>query len=197
LPPYAATGLPAYAAIGSDGKQMVPADDERSHQLFAFTCRLLDALEVRLGPAHCELMWVGGRPVLIEIGARLHGGEKTPIISRLCTGSSQLDRSVEAWLDPHRFDAALGRPYPMRQHGAMVYLMPWRTGVLRGYDRLRDVARLHSFVEIFNLASPGPLTRRVVGLVILIHPDPEVLQRDVESLRAWERDGLYRIDPAP
>ena len=192
--PRARPGAPAYAAIGSDGKRMVPATDERSRRLFAFTCRLLDALGIRVGPAHCELMWVGGGPVLIEIGARLHGGEKTPVISRLCTGGSQLDRALEARLDPARFDAALDRPYPMRQHGAMVYLMPWRTGLLRGYGRLRDIARLPSFFEVFNLAAPGPLTRRVAGLVILIHPDPDVLSADVARLRAFEEDGLYRFE---
>jgi hypothetical protein len=195
--PRALPGAPAYAAIGSDGKRMVPATEERSRRLFAFTCRLLDALGIRVGPAHCELMWVGGGPVLIEIGARLHGGEKTPVISRLCTGGSQLDRALEARLDPARFDAALDRPYPMRQHSAMVYLMPWRTGLLRGYGRLRDIARLPSFFEVFNLAAPGPLTRRVAGLVILIHPDPDVLSADVARLRAFEDDGLYRFeDPA-
>lgn len=195
--PRALPGAPAYAAIGSDGKRLVPATDERSRRLFAFTCRLLDALGIRVGPAHCELMWVGDGPVLIEIGARLHGGEKTPVISRLCTGGSQLDRALEARLDPARFDAALGRPYPMRQHGAMVYLMPWRTGLLRGYGPLRDIARLPSFFEVFNLAAPGPLTRRVAGLVILIHPDPDVLSADVARLRAFEEDGLYRFeDPA-
>ena len=195
--PRTRPGAPAYAAIGSDGKRMVPATDERSRRLFAFTRRLLDALGIRVGPAHCELMWVGDGPVLIEIGARLHGGEKTPVISRLCTGGSQLDRALEARLDPARFDAALGRPYPMRQHGAMVYLMPWRTGLLRGYGRLREIARLPSFFEVFNLAAPGPLTRRVAGLVILIHPDPDVLSADVARLRAFEEDGLYIFeDPA-
>lgn len=192
--PQARSGAPAYAAIGSDGKRMVPAAGERPRRLFDFTCRLLDALGIRVGPAHCELMWVGEGPVLIEIGARLHGGEKTPLISRLCTGSSQLDRALEARLEPARFDAALGRPYPMHQHGAMVYLIPWRTGYLHGYGRLRDVARLPSFVEMFNLAPPGPLTRRVAGLVILIHPDPEALRADVARIRAFERDGLYRLD---
>ena len=106
------------------------------------------------------------------------------------------DRSLveAARRDPARFDAALDRPYPMRQHGAMVYLMPWRTGLLRGYGRLRDIARLPSFFEVFNLAAPGPLTRRVAGLVILIHPDPDVLSADVARLRAFEEDGLYRFE---
>jgi hypothetical protein len=199
-------GATAYAAIGSDGKRMVDAMDERSQRLFAFTCRLLDALGIRVGPAHCELMWVGdgpvligpvlNGPVLIEIGARLHGGEKTPLISRLCTGSSQLDRALEARLDPARFDAALDRPYPLRQHGAMVYLMPWRTGHLQGYGRLRDVTALPSFLEVFNLAAPGPLTRRVAGLVTLIHPDPDVLSADIARLRAFEADGLYLFQDA-
>jgi hypothetical protein len=194
--PRVRPGAPAYAAIGSDGKRMVDPTDERSQSLFAFTCRLLDALGIRVGPAHCELMWVGDHPVLIEIGARLHGGEKTPLISRLCTGSSQLDRALEARLDPARFDAALDRPYALSQHGAMVYLMPWRTGHLQGYGRLREVRALPSFLEVFNLAAPGPLTRRVAGLVILIHPDPDALSADIARLRAFEADGLYLFEDA-
>lgn len=194
----ATSGLPPYAAIGSDGKRMVPATDPRARPLFDFAAAVLDALDIRWGPGHCEILWTERGPVLVEIGARLHGGEKTPLVSRLCTGSSQLDRTVEAWLDPPRFEAALGRPYELTLHGAMVYLMPWRTGgALQGYGRLRELARLPSFVELYNLAAPGPLVRRVLGIAILIHAEPEVLQRDVDQIRAWERDGLYRIGPLP
>jgi biotin carboxylase len=191
--PESRPGRPNYSQIGSDGKRMVSATQDRSEKLFAAACRVLDALEIDNGPAHCELMWTDDRPLLIEIGARLHGGEKTPVISRLCTGSSQLDRWIEALVEPRRFDEALDQPYPLRQHGAMVYLMPWRTGHLRGYGRLRDVARLPSFVELFNLAPPGPFNRRVAGLVLLVHPLAEVLEKDVAAIRAWERDGFYRF----
>ena len=36
---------------------------------------LTDALEIRNGPGHAEVKMCRGTPVLVEVGARCHGGE--------------------------------------------------------------------------------------------------------------------------
>jgi biotin carboxylase len=50
----------------------------------ADVCR---ALDVTMGPFHCELRLVQGEPVLVEIGARLPGGQICTLVERV-TGAS-------------------------------------------------------------------------------------------------------------
>ncbi|GAA2601666.1 ATP-grasp domain-containing protein [Actinomadura fulvescens] len=52
-----------------------------------FVRRLCAALDLTLGPFHCELRLVDGEPVLIEIGARLPGGHIIELVE-LATGIS-------------------------------------------------------------------------------------------------------------
>ena len=191
------SGLAAYAAIGSDGKRMVGGDEEPADGLLAFARVVLDALGIRHGPAHCEAMMTAAGPVLVEIGARMHGGTRTPLISRACTGSSQLDRVLEALLEPERFAEALRAPYTLRRHGAMVYLTPWRHGTFGGFRRLAEVEALPSFQEAFELQRPGEPVSGVVGLVSLVHDERAILERDVERVYELERTGLYELAEVP
>jgi biotin carboxylase len=187
------SGLAAYAAIGSDGKRMVAGGEPVAQRLFAFVEEVLDALAIRNGPAHCEVLVAADGPVLVEIGARMHGGTRTPVISRFCTGSSQLDRTLEAFLEPARFEGGAEQPYTLSQHGAMAYLTPWRVGTFGGFRRFGEVAALPSFHEAFELLRPGDPVTGAVGLVSLIHPDPAVVDRDVERIYELERQGLYEL----
>ena len=62
-----------YATVGSNSKTILPGDDNLAEALFGYASRALDALGIRCGPAHFELMWIDGGPLLVEVGARLHG----------------------------------------------------------------------------------------------------------------------------
>jgi hypothetical protein len=56
-----------------DLERFVPREDPRFDQIAAFACGVLEALEIRHGPAHTELMMTDTGPALIETGARPQG----------------------------------------------------------------------------------------------------------------------------
>ena len=86
--------------------ELLPYAGKRQSALLAYTSRVLDALEIRHGPAHTELIWGDGAgPVLVETGARLSAGNNA-VLSRLCGGPCALDLTVEAIVDPEHFLAA-------------------------------------------------------------------------------------------
>ncbi len=60
--------------ISYDAMTLLPYDGERQQALQSYAYKVLDALALNFGPAHCELMWLEGEPVLVEVGARLCGG---------------------------------------------------------------------------------------------------------------------------
>lgn len=78
--------------------EFVPYSQERYGELFEYTQKALDALGVRWGAAHNEIMLTKDGPRLIETGARMCGG---PVVgfAREATGSSQADKLVEIYVD--------------------------------------------------------------------------------------------------
>jgi biotin carboxylase/glycosyltransferase involved in cell wall biosynthesis len=184
-----------YASVGSNSKAIRPGDDTVAEALFRYAARVLDALGIRHGPAHFELMWTAGGIRLVEVGARLHGAPSTHWMCRICTGTSQLDQTIDAHLDSDRFFRQASRSYVLGCHGFNFRLHPYREGWLNGFRGLDRIERLESFRSFFYMAKPGrvkPLD--CVGVVALIHPDQEVVHEDCRSIRALEKQDLFEIE---
>jgi biotin carboxylase len=81
-----------------DRVEFVPYSEEAYGQLFEYTKKALDALGIRWGAAHNEIMLTKDGPRLIETGARMCGG---PVVgfAREASGSSQADKLVEIYAD--------------------------------------------------------------------------------------------------
>jgi biotin carboxylase len=81
-----------------DYVEFVPFDKQVLGDLFEYTQKVLDALGVRWGATHTEVMLTKNGPRLIESSARMIGG---PVVgfARAATGSSQADKLVEIYVD--------------------------------------------------------------------------------------------------
>ena len=176
-----------------DAMRLLPYDGDRQRTLRDFAFAALDALEIRFGPAHCELMWVDGEPCFIEVGARLSAGVNATI-SRTCGGICQLDETVDAILAPDRFLASLNDQLSLAKLAANVFLIPPRKGRLirtRGLDELRRLPTLHSM----SVASePGTELAHVAGLVTLIDADENAIEQDMDVIRSLERAGMFEVE---
>jgi hypothetical protein len=183
------------ASLGYDGMELLPGSGEVQERLLAEACRGLDALEIRVGPGHGELIWTDAGPVLVEIGARMHGGEN-PRLAGLCGARSQIEETVRAYVDPAPPAEHAAPGYALTRHCTVAFLMPRSSGALRALPRLHEVEALEALhqVEIGDcLGIPAP---RVIGWIALIHHDKRAVDRGLAELRRIEADGLYAIDPA-
>jgi len=177
--------------VGYDAMWLMSGRGSRQDTLFAYACDVLDALDIRYGPAHCEVKWVDGEPVLVEIGARLNGGINC-WLNRDCGGVCQLDLAIDAYAEPGRFLGELDRRYLLRRHATNVFLKPPAPGFLRSLPRLSEIEGLPSMFKMTVSPKPRPV-RPVAGVVTLVHEDNDVIEADLARIRALERDGLYEI----
>lgn len=165
--------VPSYKAVGLlSTKQLLPPDGPLADRLLAFAVRVLDALEIRHGAGHCELIVDEDGPALVEIGARLHGGPPAHMMCRAATGTSQLDLLVQSCADPAGFLAAVSRRYRLAGGATMVLL---RDDALRG-----EIERLPSAQSIVWNEPNGARPPSVAGLATLIHPERKVVEADLE-----------------
>jgi hypothetical protein len=176
-----------------DAMILLPYHGERQEILQSYAFKVLDALAIHFGPAHCELMWVDNEPVLIEVATRLTAGINS-VLSGICGGICQLDETANAILDPGHFLASLNQEPRLQRRAANVFLMPECQGRLvrlHGLDEIRHLPTLHSMSVS---AQPGDTLNRVAGLVTLVHEDIQSIERDINSIRKLVRGGLFEVE---
>jgi biotin carboxylase len=183
-----------------NGMSSVPSDDPHHANLRTYAFAVLDALGIRHGPAHVELMRTAGGVRLVEVGARLCG-EDVAHYAQMATGESQIDRTVQAYLDPARFLAEYQSPYRLSHHAAMVFMASPVEGTLRSYPLMPLVEGLDSFQGSSIKVEPGELLRRTVDdgseplMVGLSHVDEARLAQDFATMIYLDGFGFYDVEP--
>ncbi|WP_031072261.1 ATP-grasp domain-containing protein [Streptomyces sp. NRRL S-118] len=155
---------------------------------------VLDALGIRWGAHHTELMVGDDGPTLIECAARLSGGLNRDA-ARHAVGTSMLDLLAdlvtEGPASVHRLrEAQRPHRFPLWQ----VQFISDRAGVVKESFYAELLASLSSTTWLQKAPSPGDAVSVTTdlfsspGIVFMTHADPAVLQRDYETVRAWERE---------
>jgi biotin carboxylase len=179
-----------------DRMEWLSPDDPVVDPLVAYAKEVLDAVGMRFGAAHVELMLTPDGPRLIELGARAHGGGH-PRFCRVATGDSQVDRTV-------RLFAGLGEipaGYELLRHVLVVFLIARRAGVVRDSAPIEAIADLesHHFSVVNLRAGMGVEPTKDLfasldlGFVVLAHADRDQIMSDYAAIRAMEN--AVEIEP--
>merc|ERR1719502_1585203 len=174
----------------------VPADSELAQVLITYTRGVLDAMGIRNGPTHGEVMMTADGPCLVEMNCRSHGGEGAwvPLARTLTGGYSQVDAAIDSFLDESAFARLPERPRPFQASGQEVMLVSMRAGrvlATPGFDKIRELKSCHSLVTDVTVGSNVELSIDLftgLGSAFLIHEDKEVMAADLQTIRAMELD---------
>lgn len=164
--------------------------------LVDYALAVLDALEIRNGAAHTEVMLTPTGPVLVESGARMGGSHNPDVVSR-CIGTNQVECLALAIARPAEVIQRRLPTYQPRSYLRYVTLISPDDGVVPDVDGFAPVRALPSFLEmVLTIAANQPAPRTVdlatsMGYVYLESDDPEQVEADYKQLRAWEENGLY------
>jgi biotin carboxylase len=181
-----------------DFEEPLPYEGAQQRRLRAYIGQVLDALGVRYGPAHSEVMMTAEGPVLIETGARLAGSILPEAVSRVF-GTDHVALTAQAYVRPDEFSQRIGRAYELASGLRYVSLISTRTGTLRSLGGFARIRALPSFAAMHLDVVPGDRLRRTVdsrtspGYVYLVHDDPRQLRLDYLAIRIAEQGGLYDV----
>jgi hypothetical protein len=181
-----------------DSMQWLPYDPAEHRELLEYTFGVLDAVGIRFGAGHSEIMMTADGPRLLETAARLHGGGH-PRFCRLATGDSQIDRIVRSTLGGTDLPAG----YELRQHLMVVFLLSRQTGLVRNAEIYDQVRALPSYqtasVAVRNgdqvQATSDLFSSLALGLVVLAHADADQVQADYDRVREIEADLVVDAEP--
>ncbi|TMW58335.1 hypothetical protein Poli38472_011923 [Pythium oligandrum] len=188
------------AAFVYFGLSIIPADGI-VNELIDYQFQVLDALGIRNGPAHGEVKFCRGSPVLIEVGARCHGGEGAWVpIANKCVGYNQVDAAIDSFLNPAAFNSLPKRPTKLLEYGCEAMLVSYKNGVLKALPGLDEIEKMPSFLKKEIFLGPGDMIRRTIdmfttpGSIMLTHKDKNVLDENLARIRELELDGLYELN---
>jgi biotin carboxylase len=181
---------------------LVDPDNAPVPELVSYVDEVLDALNIRWGPAHAEVIMTAEGPALVEIAARLNGNID-PGTHDVCLGTNQVALSALAYVRPEEFLTQFGDRVYRRLQLAVVYNTPT---VLDGQvdsvdqavvDKIRALESVHQVVVKLK---PGSRIRPTVDLmsstmrIYLTAASQAQLMADyTESSRL--KDSVYRVTP--
>jgi len=185
------------AAFVYHGMIPVPSDSEEARVLIPYVRGVLDALQIRNGPTHGEVMMTADGPCLVEMNCRAHGGDGTwsPLAKALTGSYSQVDVTVDSFLDQERFDQIPDRHPAFKAAGQEVMLVSFVDGKVKSCPGYEIIKALSSYVWLEEAVTIGSTIERTtdlftnVGSTILMNSDAEILARDIETIRRMELDG--------
>lgn len=173
----------------------LPPDASEVDEVVEYARAVLDAVGMRFGAAHAEIMRTPDGCRLIEVAARPHGGGH-PRFCRVATGDSQVDRAVR-----HLTGGTVATGYALSRHVRVVFLISRAAGIVTNaeiLDGVHEVPSLtHASINVRNGDQLG-ITRDLfgsldLGFAVLAHEDPAVVESDYRRIRQLE-DGL-RVRP--
>ena len=176
-----------------DYEELLPRHGEQQDQVVPYVEAVLDALGIRFGPAHTEVMLTETGPVLVESGARMHGSVPDEIVDR-CTPSHQT-LTAEAYLDPHSVARRAQQPYELAAGAYCVMLISRHEGRIVDDAGMREIEALPSFAGTISMLGPGDELKKTVdlfscpGIIYLVDPDRDRLKADYDRIRELDAAG--------
>jgi len=182
----------------------VHSDGPRERALAEYVCGCLDALGIKWGAGHIEVMWLTDEdvPVLVEAGTRPHGaGGNFPAMCDPVIGYNQLDVTLDALLDPSSFAKYPVLPLELNGLAVQYFFVHHDEGILESID-LSYLDTLQSCLGVDMHYKVGSRITKTVdmctatGIVRLAHADRSVVEREREQLRVAEKT-MFKIVPIP
>jgi hypothetical protein len=170
--------------------------DESLLPLVRYAFGALDALGIRYGAAHTEIMLTERGPLLIESGARIMGGKIPPDLITRCAGQCQVGLMALAYSDPEIFLAEIDLPYHRSSHLVRKHLISGSEGLCADDIAAIDmIAELEScsrgdFIHLIDewYIHPTVDMDTSPATVFLVHDDPGVIRADYLAIRDYEKN---------
>ncbi len=169
-------------------------DMDAHGELIRYTKSVIEALGIRLGAAHVELIDTPRGPVLVEVNARMHGGDAVSVL-RDYAPFTQLELSVDSHIAPDEFRRKAAQSIAYSRHVIAHFLISRMAGEVRQVMDKQHLAEIASYAgdHMPQLGDRLVVTDSLTsapGYIWLASENPTHLQDDQNTLVAWEESGL-------
>jgi hypothetical protein len=167
---------------------------------YAFNC--LDALGIKFGPGHIEIIKNNEGCYLVELGARLMGANLPFDLLQECLTTPQALLMCQCYADQKLFNENFNLPYKLKKHLETVFMInEQQTGVIQSFKKIsiNKIKRLASFISINLAVDRGDKIYKTIdyqtspGLIYLSHSSQAILDSNKKSIRELEKN-LFNLE---
>ena len=176
-----------------DHVEFVPYEKDILGDLFDYTQKVLDALGIRYGATHTEIMLTKNGPRLIESSARMIGG---PVVgfARAATGSSQADKLVEIYVDGD----VQTKEFIFKKTVVPVFLKAVNLGIASNLEVLDGASELPTLLYKYIWIKNGDYVPQTVDYltsigIIALAGDRESIFLDYKKIREMEESLVFSL----
>lgn len=174
-------------------------DSLASMILIPYACAVLDAVGIENGASHQEIMVISNRPVLVEVGARIHGGAGG-YIGAEATKYSITDVMADTLTGRTIFDGYMNNKQKFSTNGKTVkevFLISNESGVVKASFVNQELSKLASFFSIKKPIEQGGIIEKTINLqtsptsILLVGSKEQVGLDEAKILKMEMNKELY------
>lgn len=160
--------------------------------LVAYAYSVVDALEIKYGPSHVEIIKTVEDYFLVEVGARLMGANLPFSLLSRCLSTPQALMAVESYSTPEQFQRRQASSQYVKQPLVALFMVSHTAGLIETIRYREEIAACESFFAMKLAVKEGGRLQITVdyqtspGMIYLSHPDPQVIEADRERIRQPE-----------
>lgn len=173
--------LPGYANV-YDKNFLIDSKSIEYNDLSGYVFQVLDALEIKYGASHTEVIITENGPVIVESASRISGALE-PIFNQACLGYDQIQITIESYISPEIFMKRIGNPYPFKKAGLQMYLSAEKSGIVKDSnveETLKDIDGVISYSLKFEKGGAASKTIDLSSSIGVAHIIGET-QQDIIS----------------
>ena len=196
---YAKRLLPSGRNI-YDRERLLAADEGPARELIAYVEEALDALGIRFGPTHAEVIVTPEGPALVEVGTRI-AGNMHPGFHNVCAGGNQATLTALAYMAPAQFvQGYAGRRYDKVREAICCTTSTTQSGIVESIDQgaVAELSDLETVARFDLKIEPGGTIRPTVDLysstlrIFMSAASMDEIDRDYRRIEEI-KDRIYRL----
>ena len=160
--------------------------------LTTYIFKVLDALEIKFGAGHSEIMMTEDGPILIETAARLEGSIDPSAVNE-ATGNNHVSCLVNSYLNRDEFLQSYSTIRGVKKYARHTFLVSPSSGVITKDPDLQSIINLPSFHSLsFRFERGNNLVKTTSladfpGFVYLVSEDRQQVETDYQIVREYEK----------
>lgn len=183
-----------------DREELLDFEGALQSALVAYAHKVIDAVGIKFGPSHAEIIMTGEGPVLVEIAARISGATNMAS-SQECVGHDVVNLTIDSYTNFDYFMAAYHKPSKIIKYGMVVDFATKQEGIIIGERFTEKLSSMPSLKSMLVKKSSGDFLCKTKDLMSspakfhLVHESHEQIVMDYQLIQAVGANGFIVRPP--